>query len=693
MNFRRILTGVLLLTSGTLAAQTFTIKDTFDDNHNKWWEGDLNGGAEHVRDGKLRVSYPEKGWVLAISPFVMPDKDFKLQISQTQTSGGTNGTGLVWGYNRKTASNNYFLISSNGYFYIYNGNDGAPQTKGIREWVQSAAIKPMPATNVLTVEQKQNILHFTINGTPVFSTPAFKWPGREIGVTSFIQMNVDYDDFLFEQPGFTINLPPNLTKGLIKENLGPNVNCAADDLSPRISADGKTLYFGREYYSGNIGGDQDGEDFYISNFDGTSWSVAQNMGAPINSDKVDNIASFSTDNNSFIFSSGTKFMIQRRNESGWGAPEEMGLSYTNEANHFEATLSPDGKAILFATQNKDNLYYGHGEERDIYASALQPDGTWGPPINLGRTINTSGDETSPFLAADGRTLYYSTDGKPGYGGSDVFMSKRIGNSWTQWTEPVNLGPEINSGGFDAYYVVPASGAYAYMVSDIGGFGKADIVQIKLPQEIKPDPVVLIHGKTLDAKTKKPISADIHIDNLGLNKEVGEAISDPQTGDYKIVLPYGFTYGFHGAAAGYLSVNENLELLTVSSYSEMEKDLYLVPIEIGQAIQLNNVFFEQARAVLKPESFPELDRLVQIMKENPTMEIALNGYTDNIGRPVSLIALSMDRVGTVKNYMVSKGIAARRITGEGYGPENPLFKNDTEEHRRMNRRVEFKVTKK
>ncbi|HWA32843.1 MAG TPA: OmpA family protein, partial [Cyclobacteriaceae bacterium] len=406
------------------------------------------------------------------------------------------------------------------------------------------------------------------------------------------------------------------------------------------------------------------------------------------------VSSISTDNNTIIYAEASKFMVRRRNESGWGEPQDLGVSFTNEAHHFEGMLSSDGKAILFTVRNSANLFYGKAdEERDIYVSTQQADGSWTPPLNLGKTINTYGDEVSPFLAADGRTLYYSTNGKPGYGGTDVFMSRRIGNSWTQWTEPVNLGPEINSTGFDAYYVIPASGAFAYMVSDIGGFGKADIVQIKLPQEIKPDPVVLIHGRTLDAKTRMPLSADIHIENLALNKEVGEAISDPQTGNYKIVLPYGYLYGFHGTTPGYLSVNENMDLMTISTYSEMEKDLLLVPIRVGESIQLNNVFFEQAKPILKPSSYPELDRLVEIMKANPTMEIVLNGYTDNIGRPVSLIALSMDRVGTVRSYMISKGIAGSRITGKGYGPENPVVKNDTEEHRRMNRRVEFKITKK
>ncbi len=674
--------------------QDLTIKDSFDSNVNSWWEGDLNGGSQHIRDGKLKIDFPDGGWVVTISPYVAFEKDFIFQATVSQLNGPTNGTGLTWGYGRKANQQNEFLVSSTGYYYISNTEAEGNSKKGIKEWVKSPVIKLMPQANVLAVEQKNGTLNFSINGTTVFSTAAFKWSGSEFGVISFSKMSTEFDDMSFTQKGIAINLPPNLTKGLIKENLGPNINTAADDLTPIISADRKTIYFGREYYEGNLGGAADGEDFYFSNFDGTSWSVAQNMGSPINSQNVNNVSSISTDNNTVVYADVNKFIVRQRNESSWGEPQDLGVSFTNEANHFEGMLSSDGKAVLFSARNSSNLFYSKtDDERDIYVSVQQADGHWMPPLNLGKTINTYGDEVSPFLAADGRTLYYSTNGKPGYGGTDVFMSKRTGSGWTQWTEPVNLGPEINSTGFDAYYVIPASGAFAYMVSDIGGFGKADIVQVKLPKEIKPDPVVLIHGKTLDAKTRKPVSAEIHIDNLVQNKEVGEAISDPQTGDYKIVLPYGYLYGFHGATPGYLSVNENMDLVTISAYTELEKDLLLVPIQVGESIQLNNVFFEQAKAILKPSSFPELDRLVEIMNANPTMEIALNGYTDNVGRPVSLVALSMDRVGTVRNYMISKGISGKRITGKGYGPENPVVKNDTEEHRRMNRRVEFKITKK
>lgn len=677
-------------------SQTFTIYDSFDDNRYNWWIGESNGGSQRIRDGKLYVDIPEGGWVVAISPYVEFEKDFKEEASFLQTGGlQNNGVGLMWGYSKSKGEQNYFIVNAEGDYYISNTTpEKGTEMKGVREWVTSSLIKPLGGVNTLKVEQVSGKLHFYINGEKIFSTPAFRWSGTGIGFASYTKMTIEVDDFRFHQDGIIINLPPNLTKGFVKENLGPAINTSASDLMPRITADGHNLYFGRENYEGNLGGKDDGEDFFVSTLEGTEWSPAQNMGSPVNSTGIDNIATVSTDNNSVIYADGSKFWSRSRTETGWGEQQEVGVNFVNEGKHFEACLSADGKAILFTIKNSNNLFYNKDEEeRDVYVSTQDENGSWSTPINLGPTVNTRLDEVSPFLAADGRTLYYSSEGKPGYGGADIFMTKRIGDGWTKWSEPVNLGPEINSSSFDAYYVLPASGDYAYMVSSLNGFGSTDIVRIKLAKELKPDPVVLVHGKTLDAKTKKPISAEILIGDLITNKEVGEAISDPKTGDYKIVLPYGINYGFHAAAPGHLSVSENLELMKVSTYTEIEKDLYLLPIIVGQTIQLNNVFFEQAKPVLRPESYPELDRLVEIMKENPTMEIELGGYTDNIGKEVSLIVLSQDRVGTVKKYMMAQGIANRRIAGKGYGPANPVVKNDTEEHRKMNRRVEFKITKK
>src|SRR5690606_27080613 len=329
--------------------------------------------------------------------------------------------------------------------------------------------------------------------------------------------------------------------------------------------------------------------------------------------------------------------------------------------YLEGSLSPDGKAIVFVAKLKANAYYRANEkERDIYVCVKRADGQWSLPIHTGKVLNSAGDEYSPFLSADNRTLYFASNGRPGYGDVDIFMSRRLTKGWDQWSEPVNLGLGINTVGFDAYYTIPASGEYGYMVSNINSHGLTDIIRFKLPQEVRPDPVVLVEGKVLNARTQKPLDAGLRFDDLGSGKEAGEARSAPRSGDYRIVLTSGKNYGYHAAARGYLSVSENLELRDLAAYGELRKDLLLVPIEIGESIQLKNVFFAQSKAVLLPESYPELDRLVRIMQDNKTLEIQLEGHTDGRGDPVANLELSEMRVNAVKEYLVSKGVAERRI---------------------------------
>jgi outer membrane protein OmpA-like peptidoglycan-associated protein len=428
--------------------------------------------------------------------------------------------------------------------------------------------------------------------------------------------------------------------------------------------------------------------------DGKNWSASVNLGPPVNTPTSNNLIAVSTDNNSLLFHVSTGFALMHRTASGWSALEDIGIRFNNESNFLEGCLSADGKAIVFVAKTRENAFYRPNDpERDIYVCVKDPTGKWGSPIHTGKILNSAGDEYSPFLSADGKTLYFATNGRPGYGDVDIFMSRRLADDWTSWSNPVNLGLGINTVGFDAYYTLPASGQYGYMVSNLKTIGLTDIIRFELPPSIRPDPVVLIQGRVLNSKTNKPLQAMIRFDDLSTGKEVGEARVDPKTGEYKIALPAGKNYGYHAAASGFLSVNENLEVKNLKEYSELKKDLVLVPIAIGESIELRNVFFVQSKAQLMTESYPELDRLVKIMKDNPTIEIELSGHTDNRGAATANLALSEQRVEAVKQYLIAKGVSTKRITGRGFGGSRPIAPSDTEENRQRNRRVEFKIVKK
>ena len=683
---------VCILFFSAQAQLPILIKDDFSSNPNGWWTGSGENYSIKMENGKYIVTTTQKdhGRSITITPYFDKKKDFSLEATFLQRSGSDdNGHGIIWSSNADSKYHE-FMITSNGYYQIKS-----PEAQSnMNKWVENKSIKPLGEANVLKVEQRKSKCYYYINDKQVEVTEALPINSSNIGFINYTDMVLEIDNFTFRHD-VKINLPPTLTKGLIKENLGPDVNSAYDDLSPIISADGRTMIFGVENSPENTGGKEDGEDIWsTTSADGKTWAKKINMGSPVNDASSNNLAAISADNNMLLFCKSEGFQLRKRTQDGWSEPEDLNVKFKNESTHMEGNLSSDGKAILFTSKLKQDLFYKEGgDDRDIYVTLQGNNGSWSDVINLGKQINTEGDEISPFLAADNRTLYFGTNARPGYGSYDIFMSKRIGNGWTNWTEPINLGPEINGAGFDAYYTIPASADYAYMVSNINSYGKADIVRLKLPDMIKPEPVVMLLGRTLNAKNKNPVSADILFEDLVTDKEVGEAISDPKTGSYRITLPNGKNYGIRAVAKGFLSVNENLELISITKYTEIEKDLFLVPIEVGETMQLNNVFFEQGKPILKSQSFPELDRLVQIMQENASIKIELGGHTDNVGNKDALMKLSQDRVLAVKAYLEKKGINKDRVAGKGYGSTQPIAPNTNEADRQRNRRVEFKITKK
>lgn len=666
------------------------IHETFDDNKYGWFEGETTKHKVLLQDGKYLIHAPEGGWMSYLAPYVEKNRDFSIEATFTQMDGEDNGIGFIWGFDGEDGMNN-FTFTTSGYYRIFCSNKNLGVSD---EWRETSLVKPMGQENKLKVEQKKNTMFFYLNGKQVASTKALPWHGKYVGFVTYTKMKLLIDDFIFMHD-IRINLPRKIGPPGIRENLGRNVNSRFDEVSPRISSDGKILYFGRKHSPENVGGVQDKEDIWETRTpDGMTWSKCTNLGEPVNSPTTNNLVSVSTDNNSFLFHINDGFAFRHRTATGWSPLQDQGIRFKNESDFLEGSLSPDGKAILFVAKLKSNAFYRpDNNERDIYVCEKNADGTWSPPIHTGKILNSAGDEYSPFLSADNKTLYFASNGRPGYGDVDIFMSRRLSNGWNQWSEPVNLGLGVNTVGFDAYYTLPASGDFGYMVSNIKSLGLTDIIRFKLSEAVKPDPVVLVQGKVLNAKTKKPLQAVIRFDDLKTRKEVGEARSDPRTGDYRIALASGKNYGYHAAVTGYLSVNENLELINLQEYAELKKDLWLVPIEIGESIQLKNVFFVQSKAVLMPESFPELDRLVQIMKDNITIEIELDGHTDGRGDPKANLSLSEVRVEAVKKYLVSKGVSEKRIVGKGYGGAKPMVSNDTEENRQLNRRVEFKITKK
>ncbi|MEM9023056.1 MAG: OmpA family protein [Bacteroidota bacterium] len=477
------------------------------------------------------------------------------------------------------------------------------------------------------------------------------------------------------------------------ENLGPSVNTAYSDFVPKMAPDGRTLYFLRRDFPGNVGAGSD-DIWYSVLGDNGQWSVAQNLGSPLNNPGINSLQSISPDGNTIVLmgvynyfdgSMSNGVSISHRDRGGWTFPKKQTIDkYENRNDHVGYYLSNDGQLLLMAIEMKKK--YNHGG-MDIYLSRKTGEHTWSKPVNLGNQINTAEDEFGMFLAADNKTLYFASAGhEGGLGDVDIWKSKRLDESWTNWSRPVNMGPKINSPDWDAYFSIPASGEYAYFVSQESGYGGSDIFRIRMPEAAKPDPVVLVSGKVLNAKTGKPVKARITYEQLPEGTEAGIARSEPENGAYGIVLPGGTTYGFRAVADGYYAVHQFLDASELATYAEVQRDLYLAPIEVGEVVRLNNIFFEFGKATLKASSFPELDRVAKLLTDNGAIEIELAGHTDNVGSEADNQTLSQQRADAVRTYLMEHGVPGKRMGAKGYGEAQPVTTNETEEGREKNRRV-------
>jgi outer membrane protein OmpA-like peptidoglycan-associated protein len=305
-------------------------------------------------------------------------------------------------------------------------------------------------------------------------------------------------------------------------------------------------------------------------------------------------------------------------------------------------------------------------------------------------VNTAANEVSPFLAADGVTLYYATSGLSGYGETDIFVTRRLDDTWQNWSEPQNLGAEINTPRGDGYFSIPAAADYAYFTSFANSIGSYDIFRVQISEQNKPKPVILVKGNVTNEKTKQPIEANLSFEIEAENKIAGSTQSNKATGDYKLVLQPEKKYVITVEAKGFLPAVEDLDCANIKEYKEFIKDFALVPIEKGQTVRLNHVFFSTSTANLLASSKPELDKMVKTMKENPTMVIRLEGHTNIFGKRKDQYKLGLERVKAVRNYFVDSGIEASRLKIQSFGGDKPLTLDKNPQEQVKNQRVEMKI---
>jgi outer membrane protein OmpA-like peptidoglycan-associated protein len=490
------------------------------------------------------------------------------------------------------------------------------------------------------------------------------------------------------------------TEDIKVENLGGNVNSRYGESSPRISSDGNKLYF----FSSDRPGGRGGEDVWVSNKGSNGeWQRPSLMPSPITTTSNEAPEVISNDGNMMIlfgnyegyFGGGDIFYSYNQGDK-WTTPCNMGGGINSSYFEADVTISPDGKTILF-TSEENRVGRGSGDHYDIYISHLE-NGAWTTPKKLPSSINLQkSNQRGAFLSSDGRTLYFSSTGHASFGGYDLFVTRRIGEGWDNWTKPENMGKEVNTVLSDLYISVPASGSYLYFNRNTtgnnnDGYGQSDMFRMEIPREFRPEPVVNITG-IISNQDNDPIQATLFWSDLDTGKQLGYITSDSENGEYLVTLPYGKRYLITANQKGYLFQTQVLDLRDGTSseegFSEVEKNIQLNEATEGARIVLRNIYFDTGSANLRDESQQELDRLYDIM-EKSGLVIEIGGHTDDVGREDSNEQLSQARAEAVRSYVIDRGIAEDRIQAKGYGETEPIATNETEEGRQENRRVEIKV---
>jgi len=476
-------------------------------------------------------------------------------------------------------------------------------------------------------------------------------------------------------------------------SVGDGINTSDDEYWPSITADGRMLMFTRQYRSGNnqSASSQNQEDFYLSFLADSSWQKAVNAGGPLNTRQNEGAQTISSAGDYIFFTACDRpgglgscdIYFSSFSEGTWSQPSNLKFPVNTSSWESQPSINADGKMLFFSSSRSG----GFGG-KDIWYSVLTGQNTFSTPVNMGSVINTAGDEMSPFIHFDGRTLYFASDGRPGMGGFDIYMTRM--NEDSTWIEPQNMGYPINSFNDETGLVIESSGQKAYFSSIRDKANGKDIFYFNLYETVRPNPVSYLKGKVFDTETGKMLKADYELINLSSDK-IAVKNSTDATGNFLVCLPSGYNYGINVTKPGYLFYSENF--IFEGQHSVVEpfiKKISLSPIKTGERMLLANVFYEVDSWELKKESMSELNNLVKLLHENPNLIIEVGGYTDSTGADDYNITLSEKRAQSVVSYLVEKNISARRLKFKGYGNASPVGDNLTSEGRRLNRRTEVKV---
>ena len=485
---------------------------------------------------------------------------------------------------------------------------------------------------------------------------------------------------------FSINHPQAAALKLLK--LPPTINTPHDEYFPKLTADYETIIFTRK--------ENNQENFYESTLgENKQWSEAQKLVGEVNSDNFNEGAHCISPDGKYLFFTGCNrpsglgscdIYVSKKENGKWSAPTNLGPTINTRGWEAQPAISADGRTLYFVSNRPGGI-----GGNDIWKSELGPEGKWKVPVNLGKNINTPFDESAPYIHADNKTLYFSSNGWPGYGGQDLFVSKLDGDG--NWTIPMNMGKPINNNLNQTAIHVSMNGAIGFFSTQDTASRQLDIYEFELPKDAKPAPVAYISGTVLDADSRQPLQASVSVTDTRNQSVVFEDQSDYQDGKFVATLPIGENYAVHIQSEGYLFDSRQYDLSNPQLANEkFDTQILLARIKAGNVIRLNNIYFDTNKFDLLSASTSDLHVLLNFLKINPTVTIEVGGHTDNTGSKELNQSLSEKRAQSVTQYLLAHGIGRSRITSKGYGNQQPVADNDTPEGKQLNRRTEIKIIK-
>ncbi len=475
-------------------------------------------------------------------------------------------------------------------------------------------------------------------------------------------------------------------------SVGDSVNTELDEYWPSLTGDGLELCFTREVRRASAYGRDRQEDFYISRWMSEGyWGTARNAGAPLNTAGNEGAQSIASDGRSMYFTACDRndglgrcdIYYSTFDGARWAPGANVGQPVNSAYWESQPSISPNGRMLFFVSNRPGGM-----GGMDIWYSILGNDGKWGKPVNPGKTINTAGDEFSPFIYFNSRTLYFSSNGRESFGGHDIYITTL--NADSTWADPENLGPAVNTPADETGLIIESSGKRAFFSSVREKSKGKDIYYINLPEAVRPEPVSYLRGAVIDKANGRPLKAKFELTDLTNRNRVIASATDNQ-GGFFVCLPSGFRYGLNVTANGYMIYSENFDFEEgYTSAEPYRKTIGLNKVRKGEFMRMYNVFYNTDSWELLEESMPELEKLLEFMTINPVVVVEIGGHTDADGTEEHNQILSEKRANSVREFLIKRGIKSARLFSHGYGEGSPVADNETPAGKKLNRRTEITV---